>query len=322
MFLGRAYTSSLCTDQYQICNENNGRCTGFSGLSALNEYTTQTTKLELSDRQGATYVRLNTLASKCISSNGSLLGFVLTVPSYSANAGMYSAVYGVPDSVLANGDLISTSTSKQLPNNQWAREVESWFQAVLSRFQLVQSVFPDIPNTVLEQNNVAYLSASGAASLFPGSVGDELVKQCHQQRVRAPQEYQSYNLFALIIILIFGLLVPGAAIVMKKLHQRLPGVDPRGVKYISYHGESLLQLHRQTLESSGYRGWAGGVSDEPRTTTAEKRLPLIVLGRGSIDGKPITRYPRAGDNVDSDDTGRKTKEDYEAVARVDSDMTS
>ncbi|KAK3049221.1 hypothetical protein LTR09_009399 [Extremus antarcticus] len=298
MFLGRAYTSSLCTDQYQICNENNGRCTGFSGLSALNEYTTQTTKLELSDRQGATYVRLNTLAS------------------------MYSAVYGVPDSVLANGDLISTSTSKQLPNNQWAREVESWFQAVLSRFQLVQSVFPDIPNTVLEQNNVAYLSASGAASLFPGSVGDELVKQCHQQRVRAPQEYQSYNLFALIIILIFGLLVPGAAIVMKKLHQRLPGVDPRGVKYISYHGESLLQLHRQTLESSGYRGWAGGVSDEPRTTTAEKRLPLIVLGRGSIDGKPITRYPRAGDNVDSDDTGRKTKEDYEAVARVDSDMTS
>lgn len=81
-----------------------------------------------------------------------------------------------------------------------------------------------------------------------------LAQQCSQQRVTAPQRYQSYNLFALVLIAFFGLVIPVTAIILRSSHAKLWRINPRGHRYLSYSGEELMQLHRMALEGSGYYG--------------------------------------------------------------------
>jgi hypothetical protein len=81
-----------------------------------------------------------------------------------------------------------------------------------------------------------------------------LAQQCSQQRVTAPQRYQSYNLFALVLIAFFGLVIPATAIILRSYHAKLWHINPQGHRYLSFKGEELMQLHRMALESSGYYG--------------------------------------------------------------------
>lgn len=236
-----------CSEKWQICNVRNDRCTGWSTtLDLLNTRHWEDT-LGLNPVQNATFVRL-----------ASAMGV----------ANLHAAVFGVPDPLLASYNLISQTGSQALPNGHWRREVEGWFQSVLAKWQFLPSVFANIPLNILQENNVQFVPAS--------EIGPEMEKQCHQQRVTAPQQYQSYNVFALVLIAVMGVLVPGIALALKSSHRFGVG-RAQGHAYLSYQAEGLLQLHRMALEGAGYKGWEEGVKERPRTEEARKRIPQVTL---------------------------------------------
>ena len=96
-------------------------------------------------------------------------------------------------------------SSRSRPNGHWLTEVEGWLQAVLSRLQLLQSVYVDVPLDVLHANDVVLIEPSPLA----------MEKQCTQQRIAVPQQYENYNLFALVLIAVFGLLMPDLTLTLK-----------------------------------------------------------------------------------------------------------
>ena len=121
------------------------------------------------------------------------------------DASMYTAVNAVPDQILASSHLNSAMSSRSLPNGHWRTEVEGCLQAVLSRVQLLQFVYVDVPLDVLHANDVVLTEPSTMA----------MEKQCTQQRIAVPQQYENYNLFALVLIAVFGLLMPDLTLTLK-----------------------------------------------------------------------------------------------------------
>lgn len=195
---------------------------------------------------------------------------------------MYSAVRGVPDPLLASSYLSSATGSQPLPRSQWQREAEGWFTATLSKLQQVQTLFVHIPTS--------YAEANGARVLPPQTLA--LAAQCAQQRVLAPQQFQNYNVFALVFVFCFGIIIPTIAACLRGLHSKLPRFNPNGFRYRSYQAEGVLQLHRMALEGAGYRGWKNGVhKDIPYTELAEERLPQVVVELGEEE-EPMLLYPR------------------------------
>lgn len=236
-----------CTEKWQLSNVRNNKSTGGDTTFNLIDKDYWGEQLDLNAAQQATYNRLSSMI-------------------YSSN--IFNSVFGVPDSLLATYSLITQTGSQALPNGQWRREVEGWFQTVLAKWQFYQSIFVNIPLDILRANDVKFVPAS--------NVNPEMEAQRHQQRVTAPQAYRSYSLLALVFIAFMGIMVPGIALVLKR-SLRFGIGRKQGAAYLSYQAEGLLQLHRMALEGAGYKGWEHGVEDKPRTQTATKRLPQVVL---------------------------------------------
>lgn len=240
-----------CTEKWNLCNTRNGKCTDWDTALDLLDIQRWVDTLNLSPAQNATYNRVVDAL------------FVST---------MNSAVFGVPQPLLAGYSLLSQTGSQPLPDGHWRREVEGWFQSVLAKWQFLPSVFPNVPLGILRDNDVEFLPAS--------DLGPEMERQCHQQRVTSPQKYQSYNFFALVFIAFMGLLVPGIALAIKRTHRFREG-KMEDHRYFSYQAEGLLQLHRMALENAGYDDWEEGIQDKPRTQFARRRLPQATLVRES-----------------------------------------
>jgi hypothetical protein len=165
----------------------------------------------------------------------------------------------------------------------------------------------DTPLHIVHEANLEFQSAE--------TFGKAVAQQCKQQRVTSPARYQSYNLFALILIAFFGVFVLLTAIVLKSSHSRLG--NPKGHKYLSYQGEELMQLHRMAMEGSGYDGWEGGIKKTPRTTMAQERIPQVVLDDEDGDKEPMLRYPRSDLPHREDVNGHSRKGGYEEVGKED-----
>lgn len=176
---------------------------------------------------------------------------------------------------------------------------------------LENQVYVDIPLSLVHDSDVEFIAAADRSKA--------LAKQCSQQRITAPQSYQSYNFFALVLIFFFGIVVPGTAIVLRTSHAKLWRINPKGHRFLSYQAEGLMQLHRMALEGSGFGGWEGGVKETPRTVVAEKRIPQVMLDDEDADKDPMLRYPRRGHATQSFN-GHLAKQGYEEVSKDDSDV--
>ena len=254
-----------CVEENQICNPNNGRCTGFQpsvnltrALSGSDE-DSSLSQLELSRAQNATASRL----------------IWATV-----SASMFNAVHGVPGSLAAQGYLNQQTISQPVPETQWKREVQGWFEATLSKLQLLQNVWVDVPRQYVESHAVTIA--------FPDDI--ELQRQCHQQRVAATQTHQNYSFFAIALIAIMSVLTPVVSHSLPYLKHFLPACHPNGHRLVGWQAEGLLQLHRMAMEGAGYIGWEKQSADIPRTEKATTRLPQAHMDWSSEQPAAL-RYP-------------------------------
>ncbi|KAF2716923.1 hypothetical protein K431DRAFT_234249, partial [Polychaeton citri CBS 116435] len=261
-----------CTEQYQICKPGQQDCTGWSGAMPLQNLTYWQQHLGLNPAQNATYFQF---------------------ASFAYDSNIFYVTSGIADSLYATDYLATDAGSQPVPDNQWEKEAEGWFQTVLARMQYLDTVFANIPLSIVNANQIHVVPPPTK----------ELQAKCGQQRIATPPQYQSYNFFALVFIAFFGIVVPGAAIALKGIHNRIPGLNPKGFRYVSYQAEGLMQLHRMALEGAGYKGWKETTEEVPRTELAEERLPQAMLYCDEGEEKPSVRYPRALANrtAESDD---------------------
>ncbi|KAK4552847.1 hypothetical protein LTR86_009979 [Recurvomyces mirabilis] len=203
----------------------------------------------------------------------------------------------------------SNTGSQPVPNGFWRTEVEGWFQAVLAKMQLIQTVFVDVPGDVVEVNHIQVIPAA--------TLSTELAKQCSQQRIAAPLQYQSYNVFALVFIAVVGVVVFGIAAGLRLGLEHPPGAHRQGHRFLCYEAEGLLSLHRMALEGAGITGRVAGMNGTLRLQQANRRIPQAILGpremmeNGEVHSRlRLVRYP------DSDGSkGTSSSEDVETDKR-------
>ncbi len=252
----RSVYIAACSQETQVCNPSKGFCTSWTPAERLMRAASD---LGLNHMQAATAARLAT---------------------YLITANMGAIVNGNQDVLLASSYLTGPTASQALPNGQWRIEVEGWFQAVLSLIQFQTNSYSDLPTDALQNQALGIQKPDSKY----------LKRQCAQQRITAPPNYQNYNVFALVLVFAFGLLVPSTALLLRFCQRRLR--DPSKCAYLSYHAEGVLQLHRMAIEAAGHSGWMDGMDGVPHTLAAQMRLPQAEIQYDEKD-EPMLRYPQS-----------------------------
>ncbi|KAK4697740.1 hypothetical protein P7C71_g386, partial [Lecanoromycetidae sp. Uapishka_2] len=232
------YVSALaCTDQYQYCNPNNGRCTS---LTASNLLLPELGSLDLNAAQLATYARFVYMLN--------FQGLYSTVVSRGASA------------LLASRGLEqATNTHSALPNNQWQLEVSSWFATSLAK---------------LQQQTVNY--ATGPAYVPQGTTinrptTDEETQQCKQQKIRNVTSTISFSVLGVAIILIVGAILIFTSLVIEPIFSFLRlKLHWKDHKPLQWTLDEKLQLQRLAYEESGQGVWSGGMDSVPVTRKGDR----------------------------------------------------
>ncbi|KAK3112877.1 hypothetical protein LTR53_010377 [Teratosphaeriaceae sp. CCFEE 6253] len=255
--VGYYYTSTLgCVDQHQYCissRDNPGseaRCTGLtdhtSATAMLSDLPLTDTQLAVSKRMTANVEYQNT----------------------------HYAVYGRGASALRANELVrygdsalygtTSITSRSLPDDQWQREVSSWFATSMAR---------------LQQNVVGYaigpLDLGQDGELIPPDAGSDQTL-CRQQKVKNSDGYVNFNILAIVIILVIGSILVLTGLTIDTVGGYL---QRRTTKHsfapIAWELDNKLQLQRMAYEGAG---WGTG-----QWADTKKAVPVfhenLVLGR-------------------------------------------
>ena len=226
-----------CTDQYQICNAANKKCTSLTGHSLLQE---EVTNLNLNDVQRSTALRLD---------------YATTFQS------TYSSVRSRGAGGLRASETLSTSdlVHAGLPTNQWITEVSSWFAISLAKLQQM---------TVDYATNPAFLR-EGLALARPQTETEE--RLCKQQKIRSPHGYVSFSVLGVGIILVVGSLIIFANLVLDIIvgyvRQKLEWKDHKRLQWVV---DEMLQLQRLAYEEAGQGHWSGGTNAVPVTRKGDE----------------------------------------------------
>ncbi|KAH8772420.1 hypothetical protein F5882DRAFT_452292 [Hyaloscypha sp. PMI_1271] len=217
-----------CAEQHQICNPANEQCTDLSGLSAI---ATQTNNIGLNTPQSAVFNILFELIDDKMSSIVSNLGAT----------------------ALQAEQLASQGVQLDLPSNQWAKEVASWFTVGLAR---------------LQQAPINYAAGSPGTSINYTFIvpGDPYL--CANQKVRSTSEAVSFSvlgtsfIIAVCIVLILVSLVLDQ--VMGFIQERW---NRGGYRHRQWLLDGKLQLQRLAYENAGIGTWI----------KVEDNIPVTIL---------------------------------------------
>jgi hypothetical protein len=163
-----------CTERHQYCTSSN-ECTPLAGVGQVTAYFQE--KMNLSPIQNVTLDRVSRSVQR-----SNLLNVVQEIAKTSS-----------PVLAINNSATASFTISLKLPNNQWQLELERWHSIAMARIQ----------RTVVE-----YASGQIAPQtkyLLPPSTSSEQWL-CRNQRIQSTV-FQSFNVVALIVILVFGTLI-------------------------------------------------------------------------------------------------------------------
>lgn len=272
-----AYTSNLyngiitCTDQYQMCNPNNGACTPLVGESS---FSAESYKTEMNYGQ-----------------EGAMFRFLLLLDflSVSATVGQRGA------QALVAQETVSTLSQKPIPNNQWQLEVSSWFAASLARLQ--RGIYEFAAGTENVGDGNITLLATG---------GEELVAanyMCNNQMVRSAAGTINFSLLGLALIIGIGGLIILVALVLdivvgfvqarilkRGQHAKLNWIldDKMQLQRMMYEGLGMGGTWEQTMDIvpvsekhiGAFGGWGAVNEENPRLSQ------MVFGGRDELSAEP------------------------------------
>lgn len=213
---------------------------------------------------------------------------------YAHQSSLMHNAAGAGTGALSTSDvLVDGLYSPALPDNQWILETTRWFQTSLAN---IQHRIVDYPNNNWAANQSDQWDAAGPAFgvVSPADWKDRaasaLEEQCRSQLVRSTDEYQSFVLVGIIVVVIISctLIITSWTLhcCVSKRKDRRPGGDNRH-KLISYIADSKTHMLYTSLRSAGYTGWQDEVESMPTRDAAPysgdaKDVEAVMESDGSI----------------------------------------
>ena len=258
-----------CTEQHQICNPTNGKCTPLSGSYQV---IPNLPGLDLNDAQESTVYTM-----------------ALTI-SY---INTYNSVNSRGSYALRASETLDQGFQIPLPNNQWMKEVSTWFAVSMAK---------------LQQRTVQYAIGSsyvpeGLKLVGPANRYQENI--CNNTKIQSQSGTTSFSVLGVSIILIVGSLLISMSLVLstvvgfirQKRHWK-------AYKSLQWTLDNKLQLQRLAYEEAGQGHWSGGTDLVPVTRRGDQ------LGvPETVDGK----HPRLSRVWEQSGSGGETTPEAEGL---------
>lgn len=237
-----------CTDQYQICNPSNEKCTALSGIFVI--------VAEILDND----IGLNDLQSNITER---IIGVLLS-------SGMEHMVEARGSAALQAQKSESFVTQIALPSNQWQIEVTTWFTTALAK---------------LQQRMVDYAAGppgplTGNSSIIPGEP-----TMCSNQRVRSGPEFTSFSVLGITVIVVVSAVLIIISLLLDKISGIIQKRwQHGGYRHKQWILNGKLQLQRLAYEGAGIGEWANLEEQIPLTTGGQK-FGMPERGKTTMDAR-------------------------------------
>jgi hypothetical protein len=231
------FRTLACIDQMRICPSRDGEpCSLLTGPNGV-----KLSALNLSRKQEATADRIIEARDR---------------------ATIWDAVNQLGNTALMANDILLKQWSPGLPANQWMWEVDRWFQTLMAYIQIHTTEFPNnqwhIENPELPRPQ--------PASEWRGGTSDAMEQLCHSQLVRSTNDYQSFSLAGILIVVVLSATVISTSWLLEPCIFRLRSRQPNGrkrYKRVAHSEDGKLQLLRRILQAAGYGGWHNKLENAP-----------------------------------------------------------
>lgn len=270
-----------CADQIEICNPAvGGSCSGLQGSLQIIAWIEL---LGLSEAQKASAARI-------------ALAHGVSHPQHVVDSLRSSAL-------LANDLLVLGVSSPGLPETQWHREATHWFQTTLAN---IQYRVVDFPNNAWDsrQDPADWLTTGGATygvvapRNWQDSYGPALEDQCSQQLIRSTDQYQSFHLIGVLIVVIVSCAIIVTSWTLEFCVSNRRSRKPGGLKrhkLLAHIADGKAHLLYTALKGAGYQGWVDELEAlphrQPPDHSCQRDIAAIVE---QADGSIIIPGPRFG----------------------------
>ena len=233
----KAVSVLACTDQFQFCNPTTGKCTPLTGMTFLDG--DQLSELDLNSPQLTVAEHLQNL-----------------LPSLMIWSGVQPrGVSALQASETLHDGLIQIG----LPNNQWMREVSTWYGVSMALLQQKIVQYATGPPYVPE----------GYKLLGPLNEFEERI--CKNQKIRSSGRTTSFSVLGIAVILAVGSLLILTHLVLDMILQFVRQIFGwKEYKSLQWTIDGKYQLQRLAYEEAGQGVWTGGASAVPVTMQRDR----------------------------------------------------
>lgn len=203
--------------------------------------------------------------------------------------------------LLANDLLVLGTNSPGLPETQWHLETTNWFQTTLANMQYRIVDFPT--NAWASRQDPADWQTTGGAAYgvvaprnWQDAYGPALEDLCKQQLVRSTDQYQSFLLVGVLIVIIVSCAIIITSWTLEfcvsKRKSRKFGGSKRH-KLLAHIGDGKTHLLYTALKGAGYQGWKDELEALPHRSPPDRsnQRDIAALAEGS-DGAVMFPGPR------------------------------
>ena len=224
-----------CTEQHQLCNPTNEKCTPLSGAFQL---IPNLPGLDLNDAQ--TYT-------------------VLTMILTTSFINTYNSVVSRGSKALRASETLNQGFQIPLPDNQWMTEVSTWFAVSMAK---------------LQQRTVQYAVGSSYVPeglTLAGPINRYQENLCKNTKIRSQSGTTSFSVLGVSIILIVGSMLITISLVLSTVMGSIRQKRHwKAYKSLQWTLDDKLQLQRLAYEEAGQGHWSGGTDSVPVTRQGDK----------------------------------------------------
>lgn len=168
--------------------------------------------------------------------------------------GMHYSVYGRSSGALRASESVFELSQVGLPNDQWMKEVSSWFAISLAKVQEIPIRWAIGPSYV-----------PAGSKLKRASLAEEL-QLCKSQIILSPGGTTSFSVLGVIIIFVVGIFLMILSISLDFLTSYFRSkLQKHEHKQVQWGLDGIFQLHRLAYEAAGQGTWMGDFSSIPVT---------------------------------------------------------
>lgn len=236
-----------CSEEYQICNPSNNKCTPKLGNYQLQQaMISNEDGLGLNAKQNATAYRLAIATT---------------------HSSIYYATFSRGAGALRAGETVSQLSQAPLPSTQWHVEVGSWFDAGLARIQALTQEYV---------TNPANLVPGSYLDRFEAVPGNAWWEACFAQYVKGSPGTTSFSVEGLVVLFVLGGIIIFTSLSIDTVVGYIQTKTGFGEhKRMEWLVNDRLHMQRLLLKELKLGQWHDGL---------DKKIPVTINGEQRFSG--------------------------------------